>query len=62
LACSGIASVSPGRSALNAMEPGPCAFIMISGIPASLRFQPPGIFSESSLTSVSACSSAWCEK
>jgi hypothetical protein len=38
-------------------EPGPCARIMINGMPAMIRFQPPCMRIESSRTRGSVCSS-----
>src|SRR5580704_6520260 len=57
-----MARISPGSSALIARWPGPCAFIMMRGIPASIRFQPPAICRVSRCRSSLACSSTWCEK
>lgn len=37
----GSAISSPGSSRENAMWPGPAAWVMISGKPANMRFQPP---------------------
>jgi hypothetical protein len=44
------------------MCPGPCASIMISGIPAIIRFQPPRMDMFCIRVAGSAHSSTWCEK
>ena len=46
----------------NAMWPGPCACVMISGRPANMRFQPPFSDMVVMLTCGSFHSSTWCVK
>ena len=53
---------SPAWLSDSAMCPGPCASIMISGMPAIIRFQPPRMDMFCSRVAGSAHSSTWCEK
>ena len=59
---SGSEIISPGASREKAMRPGPTAWVMISGMPASIRFHAPLSDMALTLTWVSIQSSTWWEK
>jgi hypothetical protein len=55
--CSGSTTSSPGASRENAIRPGPCATVTMCGMPPTVRFIPPPVFSDESGTDSSFHSS-----